>query len=52
MAFENTMHPVPAVAADVMHRVVVAVGPDTRLDQAIKLMNRNRIMDPAANKAA
>jgi CBS domain-containing protein len=43
MAFENTMHPVPAVAADVMHRAVVAVGPDTTLDQAIKLMTRNRI---------
>ncbi len=33
----------PRVAADVMTRVVVAVAPETSLDQAIKLMTRNGI---------
>jgi CBS domain-containing protein len=43
MAIESNSHPVPVIAADIMSRVVVAVGPDTTLDQAIKLMTQNRI---------
>jgi CBS domain-containing protein len=43
MAIETTLHAMPAVAAEVMSRGVVAVGPDTTLDQAIKLMTHNRI---------